>query len=525
VLPSLVAGALFALTVPPLSWWPLVLPGAALLWWRLGGLSLRERLLAGFALGVAWFGPTLWFTEAFTGFGYAALVVGEAAIVAAPIALVPKGRGRALALPGAVVLGEAARESWPFGGLPLGSLALGQASGPLLPAARLGGHLFVEALAVAAGVALGELCCAVAGLARPGALGRRRALRTLATASAVVALVAAFDAAGRLAPDGGPKLGSIRVAAVQGGGPRGFRQNPTSARLVYERQVLPTLRLRPPLDVVLWPEDVVALDGPLRGSLVAEQLGSLARWLRATLVAGVTEPVGATRFRNEAVAFGPSGRIVASYEKVHRVPFGEYVPGRALLAHLFNLSAVPRDAIPGRGPGILRTPAGPLGVMISYEVFFAGRGLAAVHAGGEVLVVPTNDASYASDQAPSQEVAADRLRAVEDGRALVQAAPTGYSTVVNRHGRVLHRTRLSAQAVILATVPLYGGATPYSAGPGDWPVRAGAAAALLGGWWLAARDRRSRAARLGLPPRSLAELPGHGAEPLRVPPDRVGHTR
>src|SRR5205807_9327393 len=97
-----------------------------------------------------------------------------------------------------------------------------------------------------------------------------------------------------------------------------------------------------------------------------------------------------------AVAWGPGGRIVGRYDKVRRVPFGEYVPLRGLVRHLADLSAVPRDARPGRGPGLLRTPAGPLGVLVSYEVFFEDRARAAVGAGGEVLLVPTNASSYRS---------------------------------------------------------------------------------------------------------------------------------
>ena len=77
------------------------------------------------------------------------------------------------------------------------------------------------------------------------------------------------------------------------------------------------------------------------------------------------------------------------FEKVHRVPFGEYVPFRGLFSHLANLDAVPRDAIPGRGSGLMRTPAGPLGILVSYEVFFADRGRSSVRAGAQLLVVPT----------------------------------------------------------------------------------------------------------------------------------------
>ena len=114
------------------------------------------------------------------------------------------------------------------------------------------------------------------------------------------------------------------------------------------------------------------------------------------------------------------------------MPFGEYIPYRSLISHLADVSAVPTDAIPGHASGLLRTPAGPFGTLVSFEVFYANRSRTSVRAGAELLVVPTNTSSYATAQVPTQEVAADAVQAVQTGRDLVQAAPTGYSTVVDR---------------------------------------------------------------------------------------------
>jgi len=139
-------------------------------------------------------------------------------------------------------------------------------------------------------------------------------------------------------------------------------------------------------------------------------------------VVGVTEPASTTSFRNEIVAWGPRGHIVGVFEKVHRVPFGEYVPLRSLFSHFANLSGVPVDAVPGHGTGLMRTPAGPLGLLVSFEVFYAGRSHESVRAGAQLLAVPTNTSSYSTSQVPTQEVAAAIVQAVETGRDLVQAA-------------------------------------------------------------------------------------------------------
>ena len=142
------------------------------------------------------------------------------------------------------------------------------------------------------------------------------------------------------------------------------------------------------------------------------------------------------------MAWGPHGHIVGVFEKVHRVPFGEYVPYRSLFSHLADLSGVPTDAVPGHGTGLMRTPAGPLGLLVSFEIFYAGRSHASVRAGAELLAVPTNTSSYSTSQVPSQEMAAAVVQAVETGRDLVQAAPTG----LQRGGHPARRRRAAQRA-------------------------------------------------------------------------------
>jgi apolipoprotein N-acyltransferase len=238
---------------------------------------------------------------------------------------------------------------------------------------------------------------------------------------------------------------------------------------------------RPHPELVVWPEDVVALDRPLAGSPEASTLSRLARHLRTTLLVGVTEPASATTFRNEVVAWGPRGNIVGIFEKVHRVPFGEYVPFRSFFAHFADLSGVPTDAVPGDGTGLMRTPAGPLGLMVSFEIFYANRSHGSVRAGAELLTVPTNTSSYSTSQVPTQETAAAVVQTIATGRDLVQAAPTGFSAVVTQRGIVVERSDLGKRQELFATVALRRGMTPYDHG-GDLPVLILSALALALGW-------------------------------------------
>jgi apolipoprotein N-acyltransferase len=516
---AVVGGALVGLSLPPLGWWPMAVVGVAGIAWALADRSLRGRLALGWLAGIGQFSISLFWAIQFNIGGYLLLVIIEAFFIALACAAVPPWRGRLPALAGALTLAEAGRESWPFGGLPLGGLALGQAGGPLGLDARLGGPLLVVGVTALAGAALSALV--PQSLARSnshhaaGRSGSRRATRSTGKGSASTALAlrpaarrvagavglvasAAITVVAAVAPNGSGAIRAggdgLRVAIVQGGGRRGLDQLQVPSSTVLAAAVKATAQVPLGTQLILWPEDVVGLNRPFVGSSAEVQLAGIARAHHATLIAGVTYPVGTTQFRNEIVAFSPAGVLVATFEKVHRVPFGEYVPWRSFFKHLANLKDIPRDAIPGDGSGMIATPVGRAAVLVSYEVFFSDRGRSGVRAGGQIILVPTNTSSYSNSQAPSQEIAASRLQAIEEGRFVLQAAPTGYSAVLNNDGDVLQRTPLSKAAVVTATVRLLGGSTWYERA-GDLPVLITALALVAAGWLLALSSEGMRPRR------------------------------
>jgi apolipoprotein N-acyltransferase len=483
---AVVAGLLIALSLPPFGWWPLGALGLAGFSGLLaatagrGGVPVsrlraaRSRATIGAGVGAGLYSVSLWWATGFNAPGYVALVGHGTLCTAAAGAMVPARRrwGIIAGLPAALMVTDWFRERFPAGGLPIGGLALGQAGGPLAPTARVGGALLVTAMTALAGVAIAEL---MAGMARRP--NRPRVVRGLVALALVVAVVAA----GRLGPDGagsGPHP-EVRIALVQGGGQRGLRSVDVDPSLVFQRQVAATEDIDQPVDLVLWPEDVVHINNPVDQTPEGAELSALAVQLHTTLVAGVVTDIGTDRFTNTAVAWSPNGTIVASYDKVHRVPFGEYIPARSLIQHVADLSLVPRDAIAGRGPGILDTPTGPFGVTISYEVFFEDRGRDAIKAGGEVLLVPTNASSYATSQIPTQEIAAAQLRAWETGRYVVQASPTGYSAMITPDGEVTGRSVLGRRQVIVTVVERRHGLTLFVQ-LGDLPFMVVGLVILLG---------------------------------------------
>ena len=218
-------------------------------------------------------------------------------------------------------------------------------------------------------------------------------------------------------------------------------------------------------------------------------VGDLAQELDAPMIVGTVEGAGPDRFRNSAVLVDADGDITGRYDKVHRVPFGEYVPFRSLLEKVAADALPDRDALIGELPGHLDVP-GPVGrvaVPISWEIFFPDRTREGVEDGARLVLNPTNGASFSGTIVQSQQVASSRLRAIETGRWVAQVAPTGFTAVIDDHGRVLERTAIGERRVIQREVTLREGLTIYTR-VGNVPALI-AASLLIAAGWLVERRR------------------------------------
>ena len=449
------AGLLICAALPPWGWWPLAIVGVAVLDRALTEQPPWSRFRRGSLAALTTFAPSMIWIGGFTLPGYF-IAIGFYAVMtgAACSACPPRAPGRWLALPALLVLAEAARSRWPFGGVPVSTFALTQVGGPLAGIARVGGPLLLGLATTIAGVAL--------------AAAARRHLAATAGALAAVAVLLGLAA---IAPRG-HAIGPLRVAAVQGGGEQGTRLADVDPEVVFQRHLDASKRITTPVDLVLWPEDVIDVDGPVQNTTEGAAVAQLARTLHAPVLVGAVEGdlQDDSRFINAQVAFDAGGNAVDRYEKVRRVPFGEYVPLRWLLEPIAGSQLIKRDARPGADPATLTVPGvAKVGVSISWEIFFADRARAAVRDGGEVLLNPTNGASFDGAIVQAQQIGSSRLRAIETGRWVVQAAPTGYTALITPSGRVVQRTSIGEQRVIEGVVERRAGLT-WATRAGDWPA-------------------------------------------------------
>lgn len=472
LLRAVLAGLLVAASVPPWGWWPLAFLGIAM-WDRLlSNAKPRARFVRSTVFAVAWFAPSMLWMVDLTAPGYpiAVLVFGFYVGVAG---LAIPGRSsdswiRWLALPAAFTLAEAARSTFPFGGVPLATTAMGQASAPLGQLARVFCAIGVTFAVAVIGVAL-------------SALWERRHLLGALSIGAVIALWL-FS----LVAPSGYDIRTINAAAVQGGGPQGTRASETDPRDVFDRHIEATALVTTPVDLVVWPENVVAVEGPIGTNRENAELSELASSLDTTLVVGITEGRNSSSFANASIVYLPDGTVGERYDKVRRVPFGEYVPLRGIIEAIAgeNSGLPARDALAGTEPAIVLTPAGDLAIAISWEIFFTNRGREGVLHGGQLLLNPTNGSSYWLTEVQTQQVASSQLRAIETGRWVVQAAPTGFSAIVDPTGDVVQRTSISEQAVLQQEVALRSGDT-VATRIGPLPIVVLSLVVVFLSWWFA----------------------------------------
>jgi apolipoprotein N-acyltransferase len=251
--------------------------------------------------------------------------------------------------------------------------------------------------------------------------------------------------------------GSWRASVAQGnlGSRPAHEEEPL---LVYERLSVEAARAGARL--VVWPESAVHGLWLSDERWPREWITDLARRTgSALLVNDLTRGDGGT-YRNAAVPVRPDGSIGPWYEKLHLVPFGEYVPYQGLLPFVSHFTAEVGDFRPGERLVVPEAAGRRLGILICYEAIFPEMAAAAARQGAEVLVNLTNDFWFGRSAGPLQHRDLAVLRAVETGRPFLRAANTGVSTIVDPWGRRLGELPVGREGVLVANLPVPGRSPP-----------------------------------------------------------------
>ena len=275
------------------------------------------------------------------------------------------------------------------------------------------------------------------------------------------ALTLALLAAPRLLSPPATSAGSeqaIRVALVQGNIDQGSKWDPAmQADTIerYRRLSLEAAKYAPAL--IVWPESAVPFFLRYEPAWQSRVLDIAAETGSYLLVGSPdAEPpadanVG-TRYHNSAFLISPQRELLSRYDKIHMVPFGEYVPLSSILSFVHKLAYGIGDFEGGRTYTIFDAPGGRFGATICYEAIFPDQVRRHVKEGAEFLVNITNDAWFGRSAAPAQHLAMAALRAAENRRYLIRAANTGISAIVDPSGRILQASDIFVPTVMTGQI-------------------------------------------------------------------------
>ncbi|MFG3496384.1 apolipoprotein N-acyltransferase [Streptomyces sp. NPDC047928] len=501
------AGVLLFLSFPPRPLWWLALPGFALLGWALRGRRPRAGFGLGFLTGLGFLLPLLvWTGEEVGPVPWLALVTAEALFVAATclgIAAVSRLPAWPVFAAAVWILGEAARARVPFGGFPWGKIAFGQADGVFLPLAAVGGTPVLGFAVALCGFGLYEAVRVAHVRRTTGALPRGPL--AAAALSVLVPVTGAFAAQPLVST--APEDGTATVAAIQGNVPRLGLDFNAQRRAVLDNHARRTEQLaadvaaggvaRP--DFVLWPENSSDLD-PYRNEDARAVIDHAVRAIGVPTVVGAVLTPDTGNLRNTLVQWDPERGPVATYDKRHVQPFGEYIPMRPLV-RIFNkdVDRVSRDFGPGKEIGVFDLAGTRVGLATCYEAAFDWAVRDTVTHGAQLISVPSNNATFGRSEMTYQQLAMDRVRAVEHSRTVVVPVTSGVSAIIAPDGRIVQQTRLFTPDALVAEVPLRSSLTPATR-MGTLPEAALVAVAAGGLLWagaVAAAGRRKRAADTG----------------------------
>jgi apolipoprotein N-acyltransferase len=177
----------------------------------------------------------------------------------------------------------------------------------------------------------------------------------------------------------------------------------------------------------------------------------------------VEKPSNQLRLLNSAFLVSADGQILDRYDKIHLVPFGEYIPLRTILKFLDKLVVGIGDFLPGNAPEVMQGPGGRFGVVICFEVIFPDLVRRFVDLGADYMVTITNDAWFGRSSAPYQHFSMVVFRAVENRVYFARAANTGISGFIDPFGRVLQKSGIFTEEAVTGEIRTGGPRTFYTA--------------------------------------------------------------
>ena len=299
-------------------------------------------------------------------------------------------------------------------------------------------------------------------------VSRRLLVRSAVVASVLVVMVLGYGII-RIKQIGKATAAAekAKIAVIQGNIDQASKWDPSFQMLTavkYRKLSLePTVSAS---DLIVWPETATPfyfLHDELLSRLVTDGIKKTNTYFIVGSPSFEKETgTNDIRYFNSAYLIAPTGEPAGRYDKVHLVPFGEYVPLQQFLPFIEKLVAQVGDFETGRRGSTLAWRQHKIGMLICYEVIFADLARAMTKNGAHLLVNITNDAWFGRTSAAYQHFSMAVFRAIENRRPLARAANTGISGFIDPCGRILATTDLYVDAAATADVALLSRKTVYT---------------------------------------------------------------
>ena len=460
---SLISGLLLVFAFPPFDFFPLAWMALVPLFLAVGEKNAKTSFMLGTLTGFAFFlGTIYWVFHSMYFYGYIAaplsaliliLLCLYLAVYIGIFSVLFNYFSKSSSLPAFFIVPvlwvtlEFLRTYAPILGFPWSSLGYSQYKLlPLIQIADVTGIYGISFLVAATNGVIFDVAFSWPRRMRNTPLFARWPYMFYLVIYTVIIMSVLFYGFGKLRENGTGQ--SIMVSVVQGNIPQDKKWDAKFQREVidiYKRLSL-SVSVNSP-DLIVWPETAVPFIFGYDNNLTQDII-TFQKQLGTHLLFGSMLAKDADQLSNSAVLLSPDGNILSTYDKIHLVPYGEYVPLRKFFPFIEKITVGIGDFLPGKEPVVMKTPFAKIGDLICYEIIFPGLVRKFIDRGATVLVTITNDAWFGRTSAPYQHFYMSVFRAVENRVPVVRAANTGISGFIDSKGRIINKSDIFKEATL-----------------------------------------------------------------------------
>ena len=433
---AFVSGAVLSGAFAPLNCWFLLPIAIAIFLYAVTKTS--KPFLTAFIFAVVFNFLTLKWSGTYVGLVPVFFLVLLQSLFYLPLGFVSFRRNRYsriwLILP-VLLIADESRSLIPFGGFGWNRLSFSQADSPYVSVAAFLGDTALAFLGISLGIALYLLFA-------------RAQLLSVALTAAVTTLVI-------LLPTSTLNQGSINVLGVQGNVPRLGLDFNSRAEEVFNLHLKQTeialQQVNKKPDLILWPENSVDID-PFVNPQVAQKISNLAKNSNTPIIVG-TVLKGSKGPENASVLWNSDGEVVSKYVKRTLTPFGEYIPLRSIANFVSPFTDDVVDFAAGDEITLHNVGQSQIAPIICYEII-DDSAVNSISKNAHMIIVQTNNATFADSGQSMQQLNISRIRAVETNKWVVSVSTTGVSAIIDNNGKVRQITKQNMHSFVSGDISL-----------------------------------------------------------------------